>query len=248
MSVSRRRSERIAAIQKEFEIVKAQKAETPASKVTKPKKSRTKTQTIATKVTKPKKSTRETENFKQGSPTVKVDLPKTTKSRSAKKEDAIELGDDYELNVGDEIPSDLEIKLQNGEEQNLLEFSKKAGVLVIFSYPKASTPGCTRQAKGFRDHYKELNEKYGASVLGLSADNAKTQTNFKVKQELQYDLICDTKKELIALLGCKKFPSGIIRSHFIFVDGVLRFKNVKVSPEESFTNALKQVKELSKSK
>lgn len=128
----------------------------------------------------------------------------------------------------------------------MFDYAKKSHILVIFAYPKASTPGCTRQAQGFRDEYEELNSKLKANVLGLSADSDTAQTKFKERQNLPFDLIADTKKELITLLGCKKYPSGIIRSHFIFVDGILKIKNVKISPEASYQSALKQVRELAK--
>lgn len=151
-----------------------------------------------------------------------------------------------ELEVGELLPEDLEVELQDSSKVNLLEFAKKSHILIIFAYPKASTPGCTRQAKGFRDEYKELHDDLKAGVLGLSADNSKSQTNFKVKQGLPYDLICDTQKKLIKLLGCKKSPSGIIRSHFVFVDGVLKVKKIRVSPEDSFKGALLEAKTFSK--
>lgn len=178
---------------------------------------------------------------------------KTSKSRAAKKEDAVVLDDededeesddnDNELQVGDSLPDDLELTLQDSTEINLLEYAKKHKILIVFAYPKASTPGCTRQAKGFRDEFKELTE-LGATVLGLSADTTKAQTGFKTKYELPYDLLCDTNKKLISILGCKKHPSGIIRSHFVFVDGILKFKDIKISPEQSFTKALAEVKGL----
>lgn len=151
-----------------------------------------------------------------------------------------------ELEEGDSLPKNLELETQDLRKLNLLKYAKDAHILVIFAYPKASTPGCTRQAQGFRDEYSELNGELNASVLGLSADNAAAQSKFKEKQNLPYDLLCDPGKKLITLLGCKKSPSGTIRSHFIFVDGILKVKKVKVSPEASFKGALEQVNELSK--
>lgn len=189
-------------------------------------------------------------------------VTKTNRGRSNKKNEVIVLDDpkeeketdddiedldeeDKELEEGDSLPEDLKVELQDSKEINLLDYAKKAHILIIFAYPRASTPGCTRQAQGFRDEYKELNGDLKASVLGLSADTITAQTKFKDKQNLPYNLISDTKKELIKLLGCKKYPSGIIRSHFIFVDGVLKFKKLKISPEVSYKSALEQVKELS---
>ncbi len=149
-----------------------------------------------------------------------------------------------ELEVGDGIPENVVLENQNSEKVNLLELAKKAHILVVFVYPRASTPGCTRQAKGFRDEYEELTKDLKATVVGLSADSPKAQQKFIDRQSLQYDLLCDPGRSLITMLGCKKHPKGTVRSHFIFVDGVLRVKKVKVSPEVSYKGALEQVHEL----
>lgn len=149
-----------------------------------------------------------------------------------------------ELEIGDAIPEDVVLEDQNSKQVNLLQLAKKAHILVVFVYPRASTPGCTRQAKGFRDEYDELTKKFKATVVGLSADSPKAQQKFIERQSLQYDLLCDPGRSLIATLGCKKHPKGTIRSHFIFVDGVLQVKKVKVSPEVSYKGALEQVKEI----
>ncbi|GME71806.1 unnamed protein product [[Candida] boidinii] len=151
-----------------------------------------------------------------------------------------------ELEIGDLIPEYLNLENQDGKELNLLKLAKDSKILVIFAYPKASTPGCTRQAQGFRDTFEELKSQ-GAVVVGLSADLPKSQTSFKLKQNLQYDLLCDPKREFIGLLGAKKTPSsGIIRSHWVFVDGELKFKDLKVSPEQSVSKANDEVKQLAK--
>jgi thioredoxin-dependent peroxiredoxin len=73
--------------------------------------------------------------------------------------------------------------------------------VVLFTYPKASTPGCTRQACLFRDKKDALVTKSGLAVYGLSADSPKSNTTFKTKQSLNYDLICDPKQTLIGAIG-----------------------------------------------
>lgn len=123
------------------------------------------------------------------------------------------------------------------------EIAKENKNCSIFRVPKASTPGCTRQACGFRDNYEDLKEH--AAVFGLSADSVISQKKFQTKQKLPYHLLSDPKREFIGLLGAKKTPlSGSIRSHFVFVDGKLRFKRVKISPEVSVGDAKKEVMEL----
>lgn len=147
-----------------------------------------------------------------------------------------------ELEVGDEIP-DLTLLDENEDEISLRDAAKKKKYLVIFAYPKASTPGCTRQVCGFQKNYKKLTE-LNTTVFGLSADKPKSQLNFVTKQSLEYPLLSDPTRELIGLLGAKKSPSGIKRSHWIFVDGVLKIKKIQISPEVSVTSALKDIEEL----
>ncbi|KAG0658389.1 hypothetical protein C6P45_002200 [Maudiozyma exigua] len=170
----------------------------------------------------------------------KTKVTKTEVEPVAKKETTTK-----QLEVGDEIP-DLSLKDQDDKVVSLRQVVKDNKIVIIFVYPKASTPGCTRQACGFRDNYDDL-KQYG-KVYGLSADNVTRQKNFQTKQSLPYDLLSDPKRELIGMLGCKKTPqSGIIRSHFVFYEGKLKFKRVKISPEVSVADGKKEVLELAKS-
>ncbi|QLQ80497.1 hypothetical protein HG537_0D04970 [Torulaspora globosa] len=147
-----------------------------------------------------------------------------------------------ELDIGAEIP-DVTLKNQDGEEVSLRKVAKEHRIIIIFAYPKASTPGCTRQACGFRDNYKELKEH--AAVFGLSGDSVSAQKKFQSKQELPFDLLSDPKRILIGQLGAKKTAqSGTIRSHWVFLDGKLKYKRVKVSPEVSIQDGKKEVLEL----
>lgn len=150
-----------------------------------------------------------------------------------------------ELEVGDSIP-DLTLLDQDENEVNLVEVAKKSKYLIIFAYPKASTPGCTRQACGFQANYDFLKSS-GATVFGLSADQPKAQKNFVIKQNLEYPLLSDPARKLVGVLGAKKAPSGIKRSHWIFVDGVLKVKKIQISPEASISTAKEDVEEFLKS-
>lgn len=149
-----------------------------------------------------------------------------------------------ELEVGDSIP-DITLLDEEENEINLVEASKKSKYLIIFAYPKASTPGCTRQVCGFQANYDFLKSS-GATMFGLSADQPKSQKNFVVKQNLKYPLLSDPSKKLIGVLGAKKSPSGIKRSHWIFVDGVLKVKKIQISPEASINTAKEDVEEFIK--
>ncbi|KAL6236334.1 hypothetical protein BDW75DRAFT_206933 [Aspergillus navahoensis] len=89
----------------------------------------------------------------------------------------------------------------------------EAGV-VLFTYPKASTPGCTKQACLFRDEFDKLTST-GLAIYGLSADSPNANTNFKTRQNLPYTLLCDSASTLIGAIGFKKSPRGTTRGVFV---------------------------------
>ncbi|WPK23468.1 hypothetical protein PUMCH_000709 [Australozyma saopauloensis] len=151
-----------------------------------------------------------------------------------------------ELEVGDEIP-DILLVDEKDEPVYLKKVAAESKYLVIFAYPRASTPGCTRQACGFQRNYADF-QKLDTQVFGLSSDSTKAQLNFVTKQGLKYHLLSDPKKTLITLLGAKKAPAGIKRSHWVFEDGKLKIKKIQISPEVSVTSALKDVEDLREEK
>ncbi|KAI1762020.1 AhpC-TSA-domain-containing protein [Hypoxylon sp. FL1150] len=119
--------------------------------------------------------------------------------------------------VGENITLDGfggEIETNDGDKTTLkaLVEESKSGV-VIFTYPKASTPGCTNQACLFRDAYESLTGG-GLAIYGLSADSPKANTTFKTKQKLPYSLLCDPSATLIDALGFKKASKGTTRGVF----------------------------------
>ncbi|KAH3685168.1 hypothetical protein WICPIJ_003861 [Wickerhamomyces pijperi] len=189
-------------------------------------------------------------------PTAKISKPKTTKKaavaapETTTKEEPVSSSSSSsssssakEIEIGDEIP-DITLLNQDSEELSLKELSAKHDIILIFTYPKASTPGCTRQVCGYRDNFNSVKDK--ALILGLSADSVKAQKTFQTKQKLQYDLLSDPKKELIGVLGAKKSPSGIKRSHWVFKNGKLVKKNIQISPEVSVSRGKEEILELSK--
>lgn len=147
----------------------------------------------------------------------------------------------HEIEIGDKIP-DLTLLNQDEKEINLPAVAKEHKYVVIFAYPKASTPGCTRQVCGFQKNFQFLTDK-NVAVFGLSADTPHNQKNFQTKQHVEYDLLSDPKRELIGSLGAKKQPSGIKRSHWIFVDGVLKVKRLQISPEQSVDGAKEEIEQ-----
>jgi peroxiredoxin Q/BCP len=101
------------------------------------------------------------------------------------------------LQAGDKAPDVLGIN-QDGKELKLSDFAGKK--IVLYFYPKDSTPGCTAQACSLRDNYDEL-KKAGYEVIGVSADSAKSHVNFIAKQNLPFNLIADTEKTLSEIFG-----------------------------------------------
>ncbi|MCK0159473.1 thioredoxin-dependent thiol peroxidase [Allomuricauda sp. F6463D] len=122
------------------------------------------------------------------------------------------------LKVGDKVP-DFSGKDQDGNTINLSDYTGKK--LVVFFYPKASTPGCTAEACNLRDNYKEL-QKQGFELLGVSADSEKRQSNFKNKYNFPFPLLADEDHRVINTFGVwgpKKFMGreydGIHRTTFV---------------------------------
>jgi peroxiredoxin Q/BCP len=122
------------------------------------------------------------------------------------------------LKQGDKAPSFSGLD-QNGKQHTLADYNGKK--LVIFFYPKASTPGCTAEACDLRDNFNRF-EAENYALLGVSADSAKAQTKFIEKYDLPFPLLADEDKSVInafAVWGPKKFMGkeydGIYRTTFI---------------------------------
>ncbi|RPA89649.1 AhpC-TSA-domain-containing protein [Choiromyces venosus 120613-1] len=130
----------------------------------------------------------------------------------AKKADAAEEAA-VALKEGDLLPNTLpEVQTHDGGKTTLTAILAKASKgIVVFAYPKASTPECTSQACLFRDNYASFTDA-GYAVYGLSGDQPGANEKFRNKQNLTYTLLCDPTYELHEKLGIKKSPKGTIRS------------------------------------
>ena len=137
--------------------------------------------------------------------------------------------------VGSPIP-DLEVRTTGDARRRLSDYRGKA--LVLYFYPKASTPGCTQEGLDFAAAIAKLRRR-GAVVLGASRDSLKAQENFKAKQGFPFDLVADTDEALCQAFDVIKLKQmygkqvrGIERSTFLVdADGVLRreWRGVKVA-------------------
>ena len=122
------------------------------------------------------------------------------------------------IEAGDTLP-DMDLTAPDGSIVKLSDYHGKK--LVLFFYPKASTPGCTTESKDFSALLPEF-EKAGTAVLGMSADTPKRQQNFITKQELTVDIASDESTDFLAKIGVwaekkmyGKTYMGIIRSTFL---------------------------------
>lgn len=122
------------------------------------------------------------------------------------------------LKKGDKAPEFLGLD-QNGIAHKLADYSGKK--LVVFFYPKASTPGCTAEACDLRDNFERF-QSNNYALLGVSADSAKAQAKFVDKYELPFPLLADEDKLVIQAFGVwgpKKFMGreydGIHRTTFV---------------------------------
>ena len=101
------------------------------------------------------------------------------------------------MKVGDKVP-DLLGKDENGKEVHLSDYKGKK--VVLYFYPKDSTPGCTAEACSMRDNYSEL-QKAGYIVIGVSIDSELSHQKFMAKNNLPFPLIADTDKKLVEEFG-----------------------------------------------
>ena len=147
------------------------------------------------------------------------------------------------LKIGDKAPDFSGID-QNGSTVQLKDFKGKK--VVLFFYPKASTPGCTAEACDLQNNIDRfVAQNY--QVIGVSADSQKRQLNFAIKNNLQYPLIADEDKVVInayGVWGPKKFMGrefdGIHRTTFIInEEGLIEDIIVKVKTKEHAQQILK---------
>jgi peroxiredoxin Q/BCP len=135
----------------------------------------------------------------------------------------------------DQPVTDFEAPATSGQTVSLA--SLKGKQVVIYFYPKDSTPGCTTQGQGFRDQLEAF-KAANTEVFGVSRDSLKSHENFKAKQAFTFELISDKEEALCQLFDVIKLKKlygkeymGVDRSTFLIdKDGVLRqeWRGVKV--------------------
>lgn len=149
---------------------------------------------------------------------------------------AATMSDIQAANVGDPAP-DVTVSDEAGNKVNLASFKGKSGVVVFF-YPKADTPGCTKESCNFRDEIKQFTDK-GYAVFGASRDSVEDQLKFKQKYNLNYPLLADTKGELATALGLKP---GARHTAIISKEGKIEKQITQVAAATHASDLLKDIK------
>ena len=147
-----------------------------------------------------------------------------------------------QIKVGDQAP-DFETVDDQSKRVKLSELRGKR--VVIYFYPKDDTPGCTRQACGFRDNYSNVEGK-NSVVLGVSPDDVESHQAFKSKFSLPFPLLVDSDHaiaEAYSVWGEREVNGnkfmGIFRSSFVIDEqGKVIDAHYNVSPEDSVESAL----------
>lgn len=142
-----------------------------------------------------------------------------------------------QLELGDEAPA-FSLKAQNGETIDLSDF--KGRKLLVYFYPRANTPGCTKQSCSVRDSRDQLSS-LGVGTVGISPDPPEKQKSFDEKHSLGFPLLSDPDHDVAERYGAwgeknmyGKKVQGIIRSSFLIDErGCITQVSYKVKPDQT---------------
>lgn len=146
------------------------------------------------------------------------------------------------IEVGKAAPA-FSLKDADGNKVSLADFKGKD--VVVYFYPKDDTPGCTKEACGFRDSWSELKKK-GVTVIGISPDDEASHRKFIDKYQLPFLLLCDPDRKVMEKYGAYgekmmygKPVTGVIRSTvWVGADGKVRKHWAKVPKAETHPAAV----------
>ena len=149
------------------------------------------------------------------------------------------------VEIGTEAPK-LKSTDQNGKEVDLGEIYKK-GLTLVYFYPKADTPGCTKEACSLRDAFAKLTEK-GVTVVGVSLDKAADQKAFAEKYNLPFTLLADENGEVVKAFGVPVIRIGFAsrQSFLVNKEGKIVWRDLKASTDKQAEDVLKAVETLGK--
>lgn len=131
------------------------------------------------------------------------------------------------LAVGDAAPT-FTAQTQTGENFDLQ--SRKGQWTVLFFYPKADTPGCTKQACAFRDSVDKIRSQ-GADIFGVSADTVEAQAAFHKKYKMKFNLIADPDAKIISQYGTKMPVLKVSKRWTFIIDPELKVRSIRKDVE-----------------
>lgn len=142
------------------------------------------------------------------------------------------------LEVGATAPTPAAVD-QDGQAFSFADLYAKGPALVYF-YPKADTPGCTKQACNLRDSFADL-ESEGLQVVGVSLDKPAAQKAFKEKYQLPFVLIADENKNVAEAFGV---PVTVVtkRQSFLVRDGKIAWRDLQATPATQAQDVLAALK------
>jgi len=116
------------------------------------------------------------------------------------------------------VAPDFSLEDQSGQLHTLKDY--KGNKLVLYFFPKADTPGWTKQACGFRDESEKF-KKLGITVLGISYDSKESLIDFKEKYRIPFNFLSDSKKEIGKAYGVNRFLFASRKTFLIDENGIL---------------------------
>ncbi|MBI5424439.1 MAG: peroxiredoxin [Opitutae bacterium] len=139
------------------------------------------------------------------------------------------------VKVGDAAPA-VTGTTDTGAKLNFADVYQQQAYTLVYFYPKADTPGCTKQGCSLRDGYETLTKK-GVAVIGVSHDDVKSQAEFKQKYNLPFTLIADTDKAVINAFGVPTRSVPMVgefasRSAYLIKDGKIVYADYKGTTTE----------------
>ncbi len=154
------------------------------------------------------------------------------------------------IEIGKKVP---DFELPATSEQSIKLSDLRGKNVVLYFYPRDSTPGCIKEGQAFRDDHRKFS-RAKTIILGVSRDSVKSHENFKTKQAFPFELLSDKDEEVCSLFDVIKLKNmygkqvrGIERSTFLIdADGVLQHEWRKIKVDGHSEVVLAAAKELNK--
>lgn len=138
-----------------------------------------------------------------------------------------------ELQIGTRIPSVTQLNQEGAP----VDLGSVKGITLVYFYPKADTPGCTRQACSLRDAYAQLTQK-GIQVFGVSHDTVGSQKKFKDKHHLPFTLLADSDSKVANAFGVPNLLGITKRQAYLFKNGILVWRNLSAPTDQQAAEIL----------